>query len=99
MGFINNSATVEKVKRTRKKCHARPTENVAPKGVKNTKMLASKVDCSELPCKKRLVFHSGHELSDLMVEAVVQPCQQQRIFYAGTVRRLETLRQSRSLVI
>ena len=77
MGIINNSARVEKVKRTRKKCQARPIENVVPRGVKNTKRLASEVDCSELPCKKRLVSHSGHELSDLMVEAVVQPRQQQ----------------------
>ena len=55
MGCSNNIAKVEKAKRTRKKCHAHPTENVAPRGVKNTKRLTSKVDCSELPCKKRLV--------------------------------------------
>ena len=71
MGFINNSARVEKVKRTRKKSHASPIENVGPKGVKNTKRLALEVDCSELPCKKRLASHFGHELSDLMVEAMV----------------------------
>lgn len=76
MGFINNSARVEKVKRTRKKCHARPIENVAPRGVKNSKRLVSEVDYSELPCKKRLISHSGHELSDELVEAVVQPRQQ-----------------------
>ena len=77
MGCSNNSAKVEKVKRTRKKWHARPIENIAPRGVKNIKRLASKVDYSELPCKRRLVSHSGHELSNLMVEVVVQPHQQQ----------------------
>lgn len=45
-------------------------------GVKNIKRLASEVDCSELPCKERPVSHSSHELSDLMVEVVVQPRQQ-----------------------
>ena len=54
-GCSNNGAKVEKVKRTRKKCHEHPIENVAPRGVRNTKRLASEVDCSELPCKKRLV--------------------------------------------
>ena len=77
MGCSNNSAKVEKVKRTRKKCHARPIENVVPRGVKNIKRLASEVDYSELPCKRRLVSRSGHELSNLMMEVVVQPCQQQ----------------------
>ena len=77
MGCNNNSAKVEKVKRTRKKDHARLIENVAPRGVKIAKRLAPEVDYSELPCKRRLVSHSGHELSNSMVEAVVQPRQQQ----------------------
>ena len=69
MGCNNNSVKVEMVKRTRKKGHARPIENVTPRGVKIAKRLASEVDHSELPCKRRLVSHFGYELSNLMVEA------------------------------
>ena len=52
-------------------------ENVSPRVKKNIKRLASEVDYSELPSKKRLVSHFGHELNNLMVEAMLQPRQQQ----------------------
>ena len=69
---------MEKVKRIRKKDSARLVENVIPGVVKkNAKRLTSEGDHSELPNKKRLVSYSSQEHDYLMVEAVVQPCQQQ----------------------
>ena len=77
IGPRKNSARLEKLKRVRKKGRVSLVENVGPRGVKNTKRLASEVDCSELPGKKRQIYHSDHELNNLIVEAVVQPRQQQ----------------------
>ena len=77
MGSSKNSARLEKTKRVRRKNHASPLEHVGPRGVKNSKRLASEIDCSELPSKKRQVSHSSFEPNILMVEAVVQPRQQQ----------------------
>ena len=78
IGSRKSSARVEKVKRIRKKDHARLVENVIPRVVKkNTKRLASEGDHSELPSKKRLVSCFGQEYNILMVEVVEQPCQQQ----------------------
>ena len=69
---------MEKVKRIRKKDHARLVENVIPRVVKkNSKRLASEGDHSELPSKKRLVSCFGQEYNILMVEVMEQPCQQQ----------------------
>ena len=81
IGSRKSSARVEKVKRIRKKDSARLVENVEngiPRVVKkNAKRLASEGDHSELPNKKSLVSYSGQEHDYLMVEAVVQPRQQQ----------------------
>ena len=79
IGSRKSSARVEKVKRIRKKDSAQLVENVIPGAVKkkNAKRLASEGDHSELPNKKRLVSYSSQEHDYLMVEAVVQPRQQQ----------------------
>lgn len=77
MGSRKSSARSDKAKRVRKKSHACHVESVSPREKKVTKRLASEVDCNELPSKKRLVSHFDHELKNLMVEAELQPRQNQ----------------------
>ena len=70
------SVGVEKAKRVRKKALTRQVGNATPRVVtKNTKMLASEGDFSELPNKKRLVSSFSWDQNILMVEAAEQPCQ------------------------
>ena len=69
MSSRKSSVRVEKAKRVRKKAHAWLVENATPRVViKNTKILASEGDYSELPTKKILVSCFGQDQNILMVE-------------------------------
>ena len=78
MSSRKSSVKVEKAKKGEEKAHAWLVENATPRVViKNTKILASEGDYSELPTKKISVSCFGQDQNILMVEVAKQPCQQQ----------------------